>query len=247
MSLAFGIDIGATGIKAGIVNTQTVSLHSERLRLLTPKPSNPENVCNTINEILDHFDWSGPVGIGFPSRIVNGTCMMISNIGEEWYKLNLVETFSKALNRTCYVANDADVAGLAEYRYNKDLHQYEKVLLLTLGTGVGSVLYYKGILIPNLELGHVKWGKDIIEKYFSNNTRKEKDLSWRTWGSRLNEALHHYDLVLSPDAIVLGGGVSKKFSQYKQYFDMDIPVIPAQLKNAAGVIGAALLTEVGQQ
>ena len=243
MSTAIGIDIGGTGIKMAPVDLHAGKLTASRYRQLTPDPRSPEIILTTIQKMLSEKSWPGSIGIGFPGIIKSGICGSATNMNPAWVGMDMVDFFSKGLNRDVTVCNDADAAGIAEYLYGSlDLSKYDKVLFLTLGTGIGSAVLYKGNLLPNTELGHLKWKKGILEEYASNRAREVFDLSWKKWGNRLNKALRYINHVMAPDAIILGGGVSKKFELYKDHLELDIPIVPASLKNEAGVIGAAQLT-----
>lgn len=243
MKTAIGIDIGGTGTKMGLVDLTEGSLVHPRLRQLTPRPSTPENLLSLIQNMLSEVDWMGNIGIGFPGIVKDGVCRSASNIHDSWLNLNLNEFFSEGLGSDVRVGNDADVAGLAEMQFgHHDLSDHKVVLLLTLGTGIGSALFVNGQLIPNSELGHAKWKNDILEAYSSNKAREEGELSWKRYGRRLNKSLKYLHHIISPDVIILGGGVSKQMNKYQQYLELDIPVIPASLQNAAGTIGAAYYT-----
>ena len=243
MISAIGIDIGGTGIKVAPVNLANGQLIAPRYRQLTPEPRSPEIILETIQKMLLERGWEGRVGIGFPGIIKSGICRSATNMNPSWVGIDMADFFSKGLEREVAVCNDADAAGIAEYHYGSlDLETYDKVLFLTLGTGIGSALFYKGMLLPNTELGHLKWKKGILEEYASNRAREVQDLNWKKWGKKLNKALLYINHIIAPDAIILGGGVSKKFGLYKDYLNLNIPIIPASLKNEAGVIGAAQLT-----
>ena len=242
--IILGVDVGGTGIKGGLVNVVTGELVSERHRIITPKPATPKAVALTFKELVDHFDYTGPVGVGFPAIVRRGVALSAANVSQKWIGTSIEATFEKVSKGTRIAAlNDADAAGLADFTYGagKDF-QDKKVLLMTFGTGIGSALFENGELIPNTEFGHVylKGMDKVAEKYVSNLLRKENDWTWQKFGKRLNEYLSHMDRLLSPDLMIIGGGVSKHFEKYAPYLFVGSEVAPAQLLNAAGTVGAAM-------
>lgn len=234
-----GIDVGGTGIKGAVVDTQTGELVAKRQRLLTPQPATPENMAATFAKLVEMHDWKGQVSCGFPSIVKDGVCLSASNIDETWIGTSIAETFSAACGNPVMAVNDADAAGVAIMRVGLGKGKKGVVLIITIGTGIGSALFLDGKLVPNTEFGHLKFKGDIAEKYCSNVVREKEELSWEAWGKRLNKYLMHLHRLFSLDCIILGGGVSKKFDKYKKYLTVDVEVLPAELKNAAGTIGAA--------
>ncbi len=241
-SIYLGFDIGGTGIKAALVDTAEGRLVTEKMRELTPQPSKPKSVAKVMKTMLDQFDYKGPIGCGFPSIIHQGVAKTAANIHRGWINLNLEEYFSEKLGQTFYVANDADVAGLAEVKFGKAT-SLGTVIVLTIGTGIGSGMFLDGKLIPNTEMGHLYYKRSIYEHYVSNSARKRLDLSWDDWAIRFNDYLKHLYKIFSPDLIVLGGGASKKFDLYREHLTVDTKVVPAQYQNDAGVLGAAMYAE----
>ncbi len=237
---ALGIDIGGTGTKFAIVDTNTGELLTERYKEATPRPATPEALLAVTKKWIDIFDWDGSVGIGLPCIVKRGEALSAANIDDTWINFDVASYFSEELNLPVSVLNDADAAGIAEMNFGKGKDKKGSVMLLTIGTGIGSALFQDGILIPNTELGHIKFKGDISERYVSNSTRKAEDLSWKKWGNRFNDFLHHLDRVFSPDMYILGGGISKDFDKYGHFFDCKGTVVPAELQNAAGVVGAAV-------
>ena len=247
MSKAIGVDIGGTGIKVGLVDLETGQLLEPRVRVLTPEGRTPDKILDVIRDIIEKKKWSGPVGIGFPSIIRNGVCHSATNISDEWLGMNLVDFFSQGLDCDVNIANDADAAGLAEITFGKrDIKARKRIIFLTLGTGIGSSLISNNKLIPGTEFGLLKFKTGIAEHYASNKARERGSLSWKKWGKRLNAYLEHLVTIFSPDLIILGGGVSKKFEKYQDHLTPGVEVVPASLQNEAGVIGAALLTRSDQ-
>lgn len=236
-----GIDVGASGIKGAIVNIKTGELVTERFRVPTPSPAKPKAVAKSISEVVNHFEWKGLIGVGFPAIIQNGIAKTAANIDKKWIGTNVEKLLSEATGCPVYVRNDADVAGIAELQFGAGKEKKGTVILITIGSGLGSAIFTNGILLPNSELGHLKFKGMIAEHYAADSIRKKLDLSWNTWGKRFNEYLQHLELLFSPDLILLGGGSSKKFDKYKDLIKVNCPVVPAKLLNHAGIIGAASL------
>lgn len=234
-----GIDVGATGMKGAIVNTLTGQLITDRFRLKTPKPATPKAMADTFKSIVKHFNYRGPVGCGFPAVIKKNQALTATNIDKNWIGKNVADTFGATGQQPIFVLNDADAAAIAELEFGEGTQRKGLVMLITIGTGLGTCLFLDGEMIPNTELGHIAMHGKIAERYCANSVRKDFDLSWEEWGKRFNEYLqliYHY---LSPDSIILSGGVSKKFDKYEQYLDLPIDILPAQLRNNAGIVGAA--------
>lgn len=235
-----GIDVGGSGIKGAVVNIETGEILTERRRILTPQPATPEAVTNTVAELVRHFGWKGPVGCGFPAVIRGGGVYTASNISKRWLGANARDLFTEATGCTFYVANDADVAGLAEMRFGAGRGRRGVVMVLTLGTGIGSAIFIDGKLYPNTELGHLEVNGHEAEKWASAKARDEQKLGWKKWSKRLNIFLERLHIYLWPDLIILGGGVSKKHEKFIPKLKVDVEIVPAQLRNQAGIIGAAL-------
>lgn len=235
-----GIDIGGTGIKGAPVDTKTGEITGERLRILTPQPATPEAVIDTIVEIVKHFDWTGPIGCGFPSVIKDGAVYTAANIAPEWIGVNARDLLGQATGQTTVFLNDADAAGLAEMRFGAGTDRPGLTLIITLGTGIGTSLFINGQLVPNMELGHIEIrGKDA-EKRASERARITKKLNWKKWTRRVDEYLCTMEALLWPDLIIIGGGASKKHERFLPYLTVKAETVPAQLRNEAGIIGAAL-------
>ncbi len=236
---ALGIDIGGSGIKGAIVDLEKGVLLSERHRIPTPKPATPEAVASVFKQLVDHFNWKGNIGAGFPAIIQNGVAKTATNVDDGWIDTDAAKLFSEICGQKVVVLNDADAAGLAEYKFGLGGENKGVTLLLTIGTGIGSALFIDKHLVPNTEFGHVFFKKKIAELSVSDRARKEQELSYEKWGKRFNKYLLHMERLLSPNLIVLGGGCSKKFSQYSHCFTTNATVQPAKLLNEAGIIGAA--------
>ena len=238
-----GIDIGGTGIKAAIIDIKKGDLLTERHRIPTPFPSNPKSVAKVISEMVDHFKYKGPIGCGFPAIIHHGVAKSAANIDKKWIDQHVENLFSKATGNRVYVANDADVAGLAEVAFGHAKNIQGLVIVLTIGTGIGSGMFFDNKLIPNTEFGHLNYRESVYEKYVSNGVRKRDALTWEEWGIRFNGYLLHLETIFSPDLLVLGGGTSKKFDKFQEYITIKTKVIPAKHQNNAGMLGAAMYAE----
>ncbi len=237
-----GIDIGASGIKAAVVDIASGELRSERHRVPTPAPATPERFGKAVRKVVAHLHYSGPVGCCFPTIVVGGEARSASNLGEHWIGVSVEETFSDATGLPFDVVNDADAAGIAEMRLGAGRDLDGTVITITIGTGIGSGMFRNGTLIPNLELGHMPgFDGEPIERYASGNARKRDDLSWPEWGQRFDYFLKRAARVCTPDHFVLGGGASKRFHKFSDEVTVTIPVHVANFLNDAGIVGAALV------
>ena len=241
MTNILGIDIGGSGIKAALVDITSGELTSDRHRVDTPRESTPVNMASAVRDLVDTFDYSGPVGCCFPAAIIDGEARTAANIDKSWRGTRVDTTFSDATGLPFVVLNDADAAGVAEMQLGAGRGLDGLVLTITIGTGIGSGMFYNGILVPNLEIGHMP-GKDgtSIENYSSDRARKENNLAWDEWGERLNYFLEKTVRVMTPDHFILGGGASKKFDRYGHTITVKTPIHIAEFRNNAGIIGAAL-------
>jgi polyphosphate glucokinase len=238
----FGVDIGGSGIKGAPADLVNGRLAQERVKVLTPQPSKPQAVADAVKEVVEQFGWPGPVGITFPGVVVDGHTRTAANVDKGWIGADAAGLFSDALGgRPVAVLNDADAAGLAEVRFGAGKGRDGVVLVLTLGTGIGSALFVDGNLVPNTELGHLELhGKDA-EKHASSAAREKHDLSWSQWASRLDDYFAHVEMLFSPQLIIVGGGVSRKADKFLPLLKpLRAEVVPAQLQNDAGIIGAAM-------
>lgn len=235
-----GIDIGGSGIKAAPVDSTTGEFLLPRERRETPIPSTPDAVATTVREIVEHFQWKGPIGIGFPAIISGQTVRTAANIDQSWIGVDGNKLFAEATGCRVRLINDADAAGLAEVRFGAGQELKGSLLVLTLGTGIGSALFYNGQLFPNSELGHIEVKGLLAEKYAAASIRKEENLEWEEWTTRLNIYLAKIERIMAPDVIILGGGVSKKFEKFGPLLHTIATLLPATLFNDAGIVGAAL-------
>ena len=235
-----GIDVGGSGIKGAPVDIATGELTVDRLRIKTPKGAEPGPVADVVAEIAKSFNWSGPIGIGFPAPIKTGIAMMAANISEKWVGTNADELFTKTTGCPSTTVNDADAAGLAEMEFGAGKGQPGTVIMITLGTGIGTAIFYRGKLLPNTEFGHLDMKGRDAEHRASDAVRQLEDLSWKKYARRLNKYLAEMEKLFWPDLFIVGGGISKKSEKYIPLLTIDTPVVPAQFLNEAGIVGAAL-------
>jgi polyphosphate glucokinase len=236
----FGIDVGGSGIKGAPVDTRTGELLAQRIRIKTPKPATPEAIATTAVEVVRRSVWDGPVGCGFPAVVKEGVVRTAANIDKAAIGFDMQERLERDLKCPVRVMNDGDAAGLAEMRWGAGRGCEGVVLMLTLGTGIGTSLFVEGRLVPNTELGHIEVrGKDA-EHRASDSARKREDLSWQQYAERLDEYLHQIEDLLWPDLIVIGGGISKKADKFFPHLTARTKVVRAEMLNEAGIAGAAL-------
>ena len=235
-----GIDIGGSAIKGAPVDTRTGRLLADRHRVPIESPCPVKTGLAAVREITRHFRWHGPVGIGFPGIVQEGRIGPVGNLGHAWEERNGGALFRKATGCRVTLINDADAAGLAEMRFGAGRGEEGSVLMLTLGTGIGSALFYRGLLFPNAEFGHIPWRGKPIERFAAAVVRKRARLSWAQWGKRVNVYLAVMERLLSPDLIILGGGVSKKSAKWFKFLRAQGRLVPAKMHNEAGIVGAAL-------
>lgn len=235
-----GIDVGGSGMKGGIVNIETGEMVSKRFRIPTPESRTPEAMADVIAKIVEHFNYKGKVGCGFPTVIKKGICKSPGNLDPSWLGVNVEELFEEKTGLDFTVVNDADIAGYASMEYGVGKGKDGLVIMITIGTGLGSGAFYDGKLIPNFELGQIPYKKyEKIELWAAASAKEREGLTYKKWGKRFNKFLKYVDLIIAPDLILLGGGTSKDFDEYKEYITIETPVIPAELQNHAGIIGAA--------
>ena len=246
MAHVLGIDIGGTGVKAAPVDTTTGKLLADRQKLATPRPATPDAVAAVVAELVKSFGWTGKAGITFPGVVIGGIIRTAANLDKSWIGIDGARVFGQATGLDVTVLNDADAAGIAEMRFGAGKGQVGVVLMLTLGTGIGSALFIDGILVPNTEFGHVEIrGKDA-EKRASEHAREVGDLSWGHWAGRVDEYLEHMEALLSPSLIIIGGGISKKSDKFLPLLTgIQAKVVPAGMLNDAGIVGAAMAAHAG--
>jgi polyphosphate glucokinase len=240
MPNVLGIDIGGTGIKGAPVDTTTGELTAERHRILTPHPATPEAVATVVGEVARVFDWKTVAGATFPAVIKDGVACTAANVDKSWIGTDAGKLFSDAIGAPVTVLNDADAAGVAEMQFGAGKGVGGVVIMVTLGTGIGSALFLDGALVPNTELGHLKMGKKDAERIAADSVRDEEHLSWKQWAMRLDSYFELLEALFSPDLIIVGGGVSKKSDKFLPLVSTRTEIVPAQLLNEAGIVGAAL-------
>ena len=239
-----GIDVGGTTIKAALVETSTGALLSEHVRIVTPKPATPQAIGETLKGMAEHFGHQGPIGVGFPAAIQHGIARTAANIDKAFIGLPIAAYFTQLSGRPTHVVNDADAAGLAEMRFGAGKNASGVVLMITIGTGLGTALFTNGQLLPNSELGHILLDNGVeAERYASESVRVVQKLKWKEWGERFNQYLLTMEQLLWPDRIILGGGVSRQLAKFQPMLTTRAPVVAASLLNQAGLIGAALFAE----
>ncbi|MFD7403758.1 polyphosphate--glucose phosphotransferase [Streptomyces sp. NPDC059866] len=239
----FGVDIGGSGIKGAPVDLDRGDLADERFKVLTPHPATPDSVADGVKEVVDHFGWTGPVGVTFPGVVTgNATIRTAANVAKSW-----IDTDARALlgdrlgGAPVTVVNDADAAGIAEMSFGAGRDRRGTVILLTFGTGIGSALFIDGALVPNTELGHLELHGHDAEKRASSKAKEDHDLSWESWAHRVQSYLAHVEMLFSPELFIIGGGVSRKADKFLRYIDgIKAEIVPAQLQNNAGIVGAAM-------
>ncbi len=236
-----GIDIGGSGVKAAVIDTMTGKLISEKIRFETPTNSSPKNIFEGIKtNFLEKLDWKGKVGCGFPGVVIKNKVFSAANISNKWVGVNIKKKFSQKFNLECKAINDADAAGISEITLNNKIPLKGTVMIITVGTGFGTSIFIDGKLVPNIEFGHLKMYGDCAEKYASNLARKKLDLSWKEWSARFNEYIDYVELLISPNLIILGGGISNYYSEFKKDLRSNCKILSAKNKNNSGIIGAAL-------
>jgi polyphosphate glucokinase len=241
MAHALGVDIGGSGIKAAPVDLSTGKLTAERVKRDTPHPSLPDSVASVVHELVTGFSWTGPVGVTFPGVVMDGVVKTAANVDKSWIDTDARELFGQATGQAVAMINDADAAGLAEMKFGAGAGQKGTVLMLTLGTGIGSALFIDGILVPNTEFGHIEIRGREAEKRASELAREEHDLSWGKWAGRVDEYLEHMEHLLSPKLFIIGGGISRKSDKFlPRLTGLRATVVPAAMLNDAGIVGAAM-------
>jgi polyphosphate glucokinase len=238
--IVLGIDIGGTGMKGAVVDTIRGELVTDRHRIPTPSPATPKMMIQTVKEIVDHFEWDGPIGCGFPAAIKHDMVMTASNIDESWLGVQAAKRIKKKTGCHTHLVNDVDAAGIAEMSFGAGKGNNGTVLMIAAGTGIGTALFTEGELVPNTELGHIPLHGASAEKYAANSVRKKLDLSLEEWAGRFNEYLALVEFLLWPDLIILGGGISKQSHKFIDLLETKCEIVPAQMLNNAGIIGAAV-------
>ncbi|WP_375389985.1 polyphosphate--glucose phosphotransferase [uncultured Amnibacterium sp.] len=249
MAQAIGIDIGGTGIKGGLVDLESGRLLSDRVKYATPEGGEPDDVVAVVKTILSDLSQAedtAPIGVCFPAVVRNGRTMSAANVSKKWIGLAAEQLFEQSLGHDITFVNDADAAGYAESEYGAAKDVDGLVLMTTLGTGIGSAIIYRNLLVPNAELGHIDIGPHRdYEKYASNAVREKKELSFKRWAGRLQTYYATLEKLFSPDLFIVGGGISKHADEFLPFLRLDTPIVPAALRNNAGILGAASLAAHG--
>ena len=240
-TIRFGVDIGGTGIKGAPVDLATGLLTADRVRIATPQPATPAAVGAVVAEVVSHFKWTGPIGAAFPAAIKNGIAMTAANVDKSWIGTDIEASLGAATGTEVRAVNDADAAGVAELAYGSGRGQEGVVIMVTLGTGIGTALFLHGQLVPNTELGHVEIDGKEAEKEASEMVRENKGLSWAKWAKRVDRYLNHLESLFWPDLIIIGGGASRKANKFLPLLTVRTPVVAASLQNDAGIVGAAIV------
>ncbi len=238
-----GVDIGGSGIKGAPVDTKAGQMLTDRYRIPTPEGARPKDVAKVVNQIAENFDWHGPIGCGFPAVIQHGVARTAANVSDEWIDTDIAALLASMTGCPVRVLNDADVAGIAEMRFGAGRGRDGLVMIITIGTGLGTALFTDGVLVPNTELGHIEMDCQDAEWQASDAARKRDDLSWKEWARRFNRYIGRIEDLFWPDLIILGGGASKKMKKFADYLTVRAELVPAQLRNEAGIIGAAIAAE----
>ncbi|MFE3016248.1 polyphosphate--glucose phosphotransferase [Streptomyces sp. NPDC059256] len=241
----FGVDIGGSGIKGAPVDLERGDLAEERHKVLTPHPATPDAVADGVAEVVRHFDWSGPVGITFPGVVTDGVTRTAANVDKDWIDKDAAGLLSERLKGApVTLLNDADAAGIAEMTFGAGRGRTGTVIVLTLGTGIGSAVFTGGRLLPNTELGHLELHGRDAETHASTKAKEDEDLSWHHWARRVQKYLAHVEMLFSPELFILGGGVSRKADKFVPLIEgIRAEIVPAELKNNAGIVGAAMATQ----
>lgn len=241
---AVGIDIGGTGIKGAIVDVSNGKLLSDRIKIATPEGGEPDAIAEVVEQIikkLGNVDKKEPVGVCFPAVIVKGRTLSAANVSQKWIGFEAEKFFEKKLGHDIHFVNDADAAGYAESLFGAAEKKKGLVLMTTLGTGIGSALIYNGVLVPNAELGHLEIEGVDYETKASYSAKEREELTWVQWAARLQNYYNEIVKLFHPDLIIVGGGVSKEYKDFLPLLELDIPIVPATLRNNAGIMGAAAL------
>lgn len=240
----FGIDVGGSGVKGGIVDLDTGELIGDRFKLLTPQPATPEAVAATIAEVVAHFGWDGPLGVTYPGVVVDGIVHTAANVDQAWIGRNAAEVIGQALpGLPVTVLNDADAAGLAEERFGAGRDNTGVIVLLTFGTGIGSAVIHNGALLPNTEFGHLEVGGREAEHRAASSVKEAKGWSYERWCKEVTRVLVAIENAIWPDLFIAGGGISRKADKWIPLLTNRTPVVAAALRNTAGIVGAAMAAD----
>ncbi|MGE2713575.1 polyphosphate--glucose phosphotransferase [Mycolicibacterium litorale] len=237
----FGVDVGGSGVKGGIVDLGTGALIGDRFKLPTPQPATPEAVAKTIAAVVREFGWTDKLGVTYPGVVTSGVVHTAANVDKSWLGVNAQEVYSAALDgQPVTVLNDADAAGLAEERFGAGKNNSGVIVLLTFGTGIGSAVIHNGILLPNTEFGHLEVGGKEAEHRAASSVKERKNWSYERWTEEVTSVLVAIENAIWPDLFIAGGGISRKADKWVPLLKNRTPVVPAALQNTAGIVGAAM-------
>lgn len=241
--ISFGVDIGGSGIKGAPVDLSTGQLTGDRYRVPTPHPATPDAAIDAVRRVVEHHGWDRPLGVTVPGVVIGGVVLTAANIDSAWIGFDAQTHITDRLGLPVTILNDADAAGIAEVRFGHHDASHGVVLLLTFGTGIGSALLNNGVLVPNTEFGHLEFKGRMAEEYAAGRLVKRDNMKIAWWAERVNEYLRHMDLILSPRIVIIGGGISKRFEEFRGRLDTRAKIVPARLRNNAGIVGAAMAAE----
>jgi polyphosphate glucokinase len=242
----FGVDVGGSGVKGGVVDLDTGHLIGDRFKILTPQPATPDAVAKTIADVVKHFDWKGPLGVTYPGVVTGGVARTAANVDKSWIGINAHDVITEALGgQTVTVLNDADAAGLAEDRFGAAKDQSGVICLLTFGTGIGSAVIHNGVLLPNTEFGHLEVGGKEAEHRAASSIKEKKGWSYERWTEEVTKVLVVIENAIWPDLFIAGGGISRKADKWLPLLKNRTPIVAAALQNTAGIVGAAMAAQVG--
>ncbi len=239
--LSFGVDVGGSGVKGGVVDLDTGQLVGERYKVLTPQPATPAAIAKTVAEVVEHFGWTGPLGVTYPGVVVNGVVQTAANVDKSWIGTDADDVISAAVGgQRVTVLNDADAAGLAEQHYGAGRDKTGVIVLLTFGTGIGSAVIHNGVLLPNTEFGHLEVDGKEAEHRAASSVKERKDWSYPRWSEEVTKVLIAIENAIWPDLFIAGGGISRKAEKWIPLLKNRTPVVAATLLNEAGIVGAAM-------
>jgi polyphosphate glucokinase len=237
----FGVDIGGSGIKGAPVDMERGELAAERYKVLTPRPSTPQAVVECVGQVIEHFGWAGPMGVTFPGVVTGGITRTAANVDKGWIGLDAEKLLADRTGAPVTLINDADAAGIAEMALGAGRGRSGTVIMLTFGTGIGSAVFAGGRLVPNTELGHLELHGHEAEEKASSKAKEDEDLNWEQWAHRVSRYLAHVEMLFSPELFVIGGGVSRKAPKFLPFIEgIKAEIVPAALRNDAGIVGAAM-------
>lgn len=245
--ISFGVDIGGSGIKGAPVDVSTAALVEKRYRVRTPQPATPDAVIRTVQTVVEHHKWTGPLGVAVPGVVVGGVVHSATNITSEWVGFDARTEMTDRLGMPVSIINDADAAGIAEIRFGRHDADHGVALVLTFGTGIGSALFNNGILVPNTEFGILEFKSGVAEEYAAGRLVGDNGLDIDTWAGRVAEYLAYVETIVTPQILIIGGGISGRFSEFEHLLGTRTRIRPARMRNDAGIVGAAMIAGTEEQ